>query len=127
MGLGSCALSRFRIGARGGEIRRLGRAVSVSPAFRGRLARRGGSPREGVRSEARAEQRLAAGGAAPPTRSKCASYLSQAPPTRSSSRRGAAPNGEVRYSPLGDLADRQSAVSVCPFQRFFLTSFYPIF
>src|SRR5437867_7899979 len=28
----------------------------------------GGSPREGVRSEARAEQRLAAGGAAPPTR-----------------------------------------------------------
>jgi len=31
--------------------------------------RRGGSPREGARSEARAEQRPAAGGAAPPTRS----------------------------------------------------------
>src|SRR5216684_5114149 len=48
----------------------------------------GGSPREGVRStpkrgsprgvgsEVRAEQRLAAGGAAPPTRNKCASYFS---------------------------------------------------
>src|SRR5216683_1846000 len=55
-------------------------AVSALRAFRGRLARRGGSPREGVQStpkrgsprgvgsEARAEQRLAAGGAAPPTR-----------------------------------------------------------
>src|ERR1700716_914724 len=48
----------------------------------------GGSPREGVRSppkrgsprgvgsEARAEQRLAAGGAAPLTRIKCAPYIS---------------------------------------------------
>src|SRR5207253_164241 len=46
----------------------------------------GGSPREGVRSEARAEQRLAAGGAAPPTRMKCASCFSglQTPPTQSS-------------------------------------------
>ena len=35
---------------------------------RPRIARRGGSPREGARSEARAEQRLAAGGAAPLTR-----------------------------------------------------------
>src|SRR6266852_4644062 len=36
--------------------------------FQLRTARSGGSPREGVRSEVRAEQRLAAGGAAPPTR-----------------------------------------------------------
>src|SRR6266571_8955871 len=43
---------------------------------RPRIARRGGSPREGARSEARAEQRLAAGGAAPATRNKCASYFS---------------------------------------------------
>src|SRR6266581_6221045 len=44
----------------------------------------GGSPREGVRSEVRAQQRLAAGGAAPPTRSKFVAYLYaglQAPPT----------------------------------------------
>src|SRR5712691_5227052 len=55
---------------------------------RPRIARRGGSPREGaqstpkrgsprgVGSEVRAQQRLAAGGAAPPTRIKCASYIS---------------------------------------------------
>src|SRR2546422_7258739 len=51
---------------------------------RARIARRGGSPREGVRSEARAQQRLAAGGAAPPTRNQCAPYFSagggQTPP-----------------------------------------------
>src|SRR6266852_4161423 len=50
-----------------------------------RLRLSGGSPREGVRSEERAEQRLAAGGAAPPTRSNCASCFAAAcaaPPTR---------------------------------------------
>src|SRR5229473_2427758 len=41
-----------------------------------RLLLFGGAPREGVRSEARAEQRLTAGGAAPPTRNTCASYFS---------------------------------------------------
>src|SRR6185312_2487788 len=43
----------------------LGHAWLISAARSGS----GGSPREGARSEERAEQRLAAGGAAPPTRS----------------------------------------------------------
>src|SRR4051812_909703 len=42
------------------------RSAAAKPPSR--VAAHGGSPREGARSEARAEQRPAAGGAAPPTR-----------------------------------------------------------
>src|SRR5436309_906007 len=53
----------------------------VSAAFRGRLARRGGTPREGVRSEARAKQRLAAGGGLPRSAARRAEWA--APLTQS--------------------------------------------